>query len=186
MRNDRAGGDVQIAGEPGITAGDAPLGLRHQRFALLCHTQQCIARFGRHSMAAAGLVLIAASAAVALAGTTVAHFWTALILLGIGWNFGYVSATAMVASLYRPEESFRVQAFSEFALFGTVAAASFSSGRVLALAGWDVLNWIVLPVVGAMLVLLAVQGLSERRGAARSDPLRNSPEEQHINGLDPT
>ncbi|WP_181702918.1 MFS transporter [Chthonobacter albigriseus] len=122
-----------------------------------------IARFGKTPMVVAGLLLIAAAAVVALMGTGLFHFFTSLILLGIGWNFGFVGATAMVAEFYRPEEAFRVQAFNEFALFGTVALASFSSGKVLAGGGWEVVNWIVLPVVLGAVGLLAIESLSRSR-----------------------
>lgn len=125
-----------------------------------------IARFGKAPVVAAGLVLIALSAGVALAGVTLAHFFVALILLGVGWNFGFVGATAMVAELYRPEESFRVQAFNDAVLFSCVAAASFSSGGVLALSGWEMVNWIVLPVVALCLGLLVTGHRSPAPGAA--------------------
>jgi MFS family permease len=122
-----------------------------------------VGRFGKTRMASAGLLLIALSAVIALAGTTLAHFWIALILLGIGWNFGFVAATAMVAELYRPEEAFRVQAMNEFILFGFVALASFSAGKVLAGAGWDAVNWGVFPVVAVTLLALAAQSIADRR-----------------------
>ncbi|HZY67725.1 MAG TPA: MFS transporter, partial [Devosia sp.] len=87
-------------------------------------TGALIARFGKPGVAAAGLLLIAASATVALMGTSLWHFWIALVLLGVGWNFGFIASTAMVAELYRPEEAFRVQATNEFILFSVVAIAS--------------------------------------------------------------
>ncbi len=127
-------------------------------------TGSLIARFGKPAIAASGLVLIALAATVALSGTAIPHFWIALVLLGVGWNFGFIASTAMVAELYRPEEAFRLQAVNEFLLFGTVALASFSSGRVLAGAGWETVNWIVFPVVAVCLALIALQAVSERRG----------------------
>jgi MFS family permease len=129
-----------------------------------------VARWGKSTMAALGLVLIAVSAVVALTGTGLAQFWTALILLGIGWNFGFVASTAMVAELYRPEEAFRVQAMNEFILFAIVAMASFSAGKVLVGSGWETVNWIVFPVVAACLVLIAAQSIAERRSTAIAKP----------------
>lgn len=123
-----------------------------------------VARFGKTRMVAAGLLLIALAAVTALSGTSLAHFFLALILLGVGWNFGFVGATAMVTELYAPEEAFRVQAFNDAVLFGCVAAASFSAGGVLAVSGWDLVNWIVFPVVALCLGLLA---LDARNPAAR-------------------
>lgn len=131
-----------------------------------------IARFGKGPIVALGLLLIALSAVVGLTGTTLAHFFLALILLGIGWNFGFVGGTAMVATLYRPEEAFRVQAFNEFTLFGCVAVASFASGKVLALSGWDMVNWVVFPAVVVCLALLALEGFTRSRPTG---PVENAP-----------
>jgi MFS family permease len=121
-----------------------------------------IARFGKPGIAAAGLLLIAGSATVALLGTSLWHFWIALILLGIGWNFGFIAATAMVAELYKPEEAFRVQAMNEFILFSFVAAASFSSGGILVASGWTLVNQLVYPVVGVAVLLIVWQSLADR------------------------
>lgn len=128
-------------------------------------TGSLIGRFGKSSVAAAGFFLIAVAAGVALTGTGLWHFWISLILLGVGWNFGFIAATAMLAELYRPEESFKVQALNEFVLFGTVALASFSSGGLLASTGWTMINIIVLPVVAVCVVLIGMQRLAERRAA---------------------
>lgn len=131
-----------------------------------------IARFGKGPIVAAGLIIIGLSAVVALMGTTLAHFFIALILLGIGWNFGFVGGTSMVATLYRPEEAFRVQALNEFVLFTFVAAASFASGKVLAISGWEMVNWIVFPAVALCLLLLAAEAVFQRSrpGVAESAP----------------
>ena len=60
---------------------------------------------------------------VGIAGITVAHFWTALVLLGVGWNFAFIGATTMVTQCHRPEERNKVQAFNDFLIFGTMAVA---------------------------------------------------------------
>ncbi|MEQ1900700.1 MAG: MFS transporter [Devosia sp.] len=126
-------------------------------------TGNLIARFGKSSVAATGLLLIAASATVALSGTDLWQFWTALVLLGLGWNFGFIASTAMVAELYRPEEAFRVQAMNEFILFSIVAAASFSSGGILVSGGWTVVNILVYPIVAVCVLLIVLQALLEGR-----------------------
>jgi MFS family permease len=128
-------------------------------------TGNLIGRFGKGVIATTGFVLIGAAALVALTGTGIPQFWTALILLGVGWNFGFIAATAMLTDLYRPEEAFKVQALNEFVLFGIVALASFSSGGVLAAAGWTLVNIIVLPVVIACIGLIAWRAMMERRTA---------------------
>jgi MFS family permease len=129
-------------------------------------TGSLIARFGKSTIAAIGLLLIAVSATVALSGTDLWQFWTALILLGVGWNFGFVASTAMVAELYRPEEAFRVQAMNEFILFSIVAIASFSSGGILVASGWTLINIIVYPIVAVCIALIAAQALLDRRPPA--------------------
>lgn len=118
-------------------------------------TGSLIARFGTARMVAAGLVITAAAGLVALSGITVWHFWIALILLGVGWNFGYVGASAMVVECHRPEERNRVQSFNDFLIFGTMAVGSFSSGHVLTTYGWSWVNAIVFPPVFIGLALLA-------------------------------
>ncbi|WP_112663664.1 MFS transporter [Microvirga flavescens] len=120
-------------------------------------TGRLIQRFGKERVTAVGLVLIAVSATVGLSGLTVAHFWGALILLGIGWNFGFIGATALVTDCYRSEERARVQAINDFLVFGFVALASFSSGNLLSTDGWGTLNLLVYPPVAVALGLLAWQ-----------------------------
>ena len=125
-------------------------------------TGSLIARFGKPAIAATGLLLIAASATVALMGTGLWHFWVALVLLGVGWNFGFIASTAMVAELYRPEEAFRVQAMNEFILFSFVALASFSSGGLLVASGWTLVNVLVYPIVGISVLLIVWQAIAGR------------------------
>jgi hypothetical protein len=128
-------------------------------------TGNLIGRFGKGTIAITGFVLIGLAALVSFTGTGIPQFWIALILLGVGWNFAFIAATAMLTDLYRPEESFKVQAVNEFVLFGIVAIASFSSGGVLAGAGWTIVNVIVLPVVAACIGLIAWRAVMERRAA---------------------
>src|SRR4029079_16221401 len=116
--------------------------------------------FGVPRVTAVGLVLLALSAVVGLAGLTVAHFWIALVLLGVGWNFAFVGATTMVTDCYRPEERNKVQAFNDFLIFGSMAIGSFASGSMLAHYGWYLVNVVMLPVVavsGALLIWLTLR-----------------------------
>jgi MFS family permease len=117
-------------------------------------TGRLMVRFGKERVAAVGLALIAASAVVALKGVDVAHFWVALILLGLGWNFGFIGATAMVAECHTPSERNKVQGANDFLVFGTVATASFPAGSLLHHSGWDAINWVVLPVAALVLAPL--------------------------------
>jgi MFS family permease len=128
-------------------------------------TGSLITRFGAGRIAATGFVLIGLGALASFTGTGIPQFWANLILLGVGWNFGFIASTAMLTTLYRPEEAFKVQAVNEFVLFGFVALASFGSGGLLASTGWMVINIIVLPVVAVALALLAWRGIADRRTA---------------------
>ena len=123
-------------------------------------------RYGAERVIAAGFVLLLASAAVSIAGITLWHFWGGLVLLGVGWNFGFIGATAMVTQCHRPHERNQVQSFNDFLVFGSMAIGSFASGNILVLFGWAAVNEVVFPVVlvaGAMLLWLT---LRDRRLAA--------------------
>lgn len=126
-------------------------------------TGALIARFGKEAIIAVGLALLAGCAAIALAGIDVMHFWLALILLGLGWNFGFIGSTAMLTETYRPEERSKVQGLNDAILFSFVAVASFSSGKVFSLAGWGATNIVVFPVVGLCALALAATLLSRRK-----------------------
>jgi len=153
----------------GHTRGEAALGIQWHVLAMFgpsFFTGRLIARFGKHAITALGLLLIAAAALLALAGLELLHFWGALVLLGVGWNFGFIGATALVAECYRPQEARKVQALNDFLIFGTVAAASFGSGQLLHRAGWDNINWGMLPIIALALLLLGAQALARRRAKA--------------------
>jgi MFS family permease len=120
-------------------------------------TGKLIARYGKEKITALGLVLIAGAAAVALGGFDVGHFWMALILLGIGWNFGFIGATAMVTDCHTPAERGKAQGANDFIMFGTVACASFFAGSLLHASGWETINWLVFPTVALVLVPLILR-----------------------------
>ncbi len=128
-------------------------------------TGRLITRFGKERIAAVGLLLTGASGAVALAGLDLGHFWVALILLGIGWNFGFIGATAMVTECHSPEERGKAQGANDFIIFGVVAAASFFSGNLLHASGWETINWLIFPAVALVLVPLLWRAATMRRSA---------------------
>lgn len=141
----------------GLSTDDATLGISWHVMAMFgpsFFTGSLIHRFGAERIVAIGLVLLIGCAAVALSGLELWHFWTALILLGLGWNFGFIGATAMVAASYHPSEKGKVQGFHDFVLFGSVAFASLMSGAVYNAWGWTMLNWLVFPVVALCFVAL--------------------------------
>ena len=73
------------------------------------------------------------------------HFWASLVLLGLGWNFGFVGASAMVLDCYRPEERTRVQSMNDFAVFGSMVVGSFVSGGLLNSYGWEMVCLVSFP-----------------------------------------
>jgi MFS family permease len=112
------------------------------------------ARLGAEKVVAMGLVTLMACAIVAHMGIELWNFWGALVLLGIGWNFGFIGSTAIVASTYRPHEADKVQGFHDICLFGLVAMSSFSSGKVFTSLGWSFMNLFIWPVAILCLVLI--------------------------------
>jgi MFS family permease len=91
-------------------------------------------------------------------GITVAHFWIGLILLGVGWNFGFIASSAMVVQTHRPEERTKVQSFNDFLVFGVMAVMSFLSGGLLAWSGWALVNWFAFGPLAIALVALLIGG----------------------------
>jgi len=146
----------------GHSVGNAALGIQWHVLAMFAPsfiTGALVSRFGPVPIVAAGLAMLAASAGVGFAGITVGHFWSALVLLGVGWNFAFVGATTMLLDCYRPQERTKVQSFNDFLIFGTMTVGSFASGAMLAHFGWYLVNLVMLPVVavaGAMLAWLAL------------------------------
>lgn len=104
-------------------------------------TGNLIVRFGAGRITALGLVLTAVSVAVGLGGMDVMHFWWSLILLGVGWNFGFLGASALVLECHRPEERTRVQSLNDFIVFSLMAIGSFFSGGLLSAYGWSTVLW---------------------------------------------
>ncbi|SDB14542.1 MFS transporter [Bauldia litoralis] len=150
----------------GLGEDNAALGIQWHVLAMFgpsFFTGRLIARFGAEAIITVGMALLAGCAAVALSGIALAHFWIALILLGVGWNFGFIGATAMLTQTYRPEERSKVQGLNDFLVFGTVATASFGSGSIFSSFGWDWINLAVFPVVVVCVLGVAVAVFSRRR-----------------------
>lgn len=126
-------------------------------------TGHLIVRFGVERIVALGLIILTASGVVALSGTELMHFFGALVLLGLGWNFGFIGATTMLASAHTPEERGRVQGMNDMIVFGCVTLASLASGGLMnctggsAVAGWTFVNLAMVPfllLAGGALVWL--------------------------------
>ncbi len=125
-------------------------------------TGSLILRFGVRPMMAIGLSLIVVAASIALLGTAIWNFWLGLALLGIGWNFAFISATTLVTECHDPHERNKVQAFNDFLVFGSMAIGSFSSGALLARYGWAAVNEMVYPVIFVAALLLVWGSLVRR------------------------
>mgnify|MGYP000214901708 CR=1 FL=1 len=129
-------------------------------------TGHLIARFGVHKVVAAGLIILAAAGAVALQGVTLGNFFGALILLGLGWNFGFIGATTMLASAHSVEERGRMQGMNDLLVFGGVTMASLASGGLMncsggnPVEGWTAVNLAMAPflvLAGGALIWLALR-----------------------------
>ena len=129
-------------------------------------TGHVIARIGAARVVTIGLVILAGAGGMALAGVELFHFFGALILLGVGWNFGFIGATAMLTAHHTPQERGRLQGMNDLIVFGGVTLASLSSGGLMNCsggtveAGWQAVNIAMLPfltLAGGALIWLAFQ-----------------------------
>jgi MFS family permease len=153
----------------GLTVGDSNFSIQWHIVAMFgpsFFTGTLISRFGAVKIAAIGLVLEAVAAAIGLSGISAMHFWISLIVLGIGWNFGFVGASALVLETHLPQERNKVQAFNDFIVFGMMAVGSFSSGHLLASYGWSMVNIVVLPPVALALFCLVLTAFAARARVA--------------------
>jgi MFS family permease len=134
-------------------------------------TGHLIARFGVEKVMATGLVILAGAGAVAIAGVQLENFFIALVLLGLGWNFGFIGATAMLTGSHAPEERGRMQGLNDLIVFGGVTLASFASGGLMNCSGesvaegWKLVNFAMLPflvLAGGALIWLALRPRESR------------------------
>jgi MFS family permease len=110
-------------------------------------TGSLIKRFGVLNIQMAGVVLMFACIALALSGVTLMHFWWALFLLGVGWNFLYIGGTTLLTETYKPAERAKVQGGNDFMVFGVQAVSSLSAGALVLGGGWSTLNLYAIPAV---------------------------------------
>ncbi|WP_299353384.1 MFS transporter [uncultured Shimia sp.] len=119
-------------------------------------TGHLIARFGVEKIMALGLLILAAAGAVALQGVELENFFIALILLGVGWNFGFIGATTMLAGAHEPSERGRMQGLNDLIVFGGVTVASLASGGLMNCSGGDaVTGWTSVNLAMAPFLMLA-------------------------------
>ncbi|MDP2371079.1 MFS transporter [Rhodoferax sp.] len=127
-------------------------------FAPSFFTGSLIKRFGALPMMQTGFVLLLGHVAVTLLGSEFLHFLSGLLLLGVGWNFAFVSGTTLLTQTYRPAEQLKVQAVNEFVIFGLVALSTLSAGWLYQRFGWIALNLAVVPLLALALLSTSVMG----------------------------
>lgn len=121
-----------------------------------------IEKFGVTRLMFAGALGLLATSIIGLQGHTYLHYWWALMLLGVGWNFLYVGGTTLLTYTYSMAERFRAQAVNEFLVFGTSATASLLAGTVMYFFGWTTLMLVPIPILVAICAALLL---------VRKDPL---------------
>ncbi|MGK2951053.1 MAG: MFS transporter [Thiobacillus sp.] len=135
-------------------------------FAPSFFTGSLIKRYGAPRIMQIGFILLLGNVAVALSGVEFLHFLSALILLGVGWNFAFIGGTTLLTQAYRPAEQLKMQAVNEFSVFGLVALATLSAGWLYDRFGWVTLNLAVVPLLIAALIATIGIERSLRRTAA--------------------
>ena len=131
-------------------------------------TGDLIKRFGAMKVIISGTLLNFAAISIALSGVTVWHFWVALVVLGIGWNFMFIGGTALLTETYQPQEKSRVQGFNDMLVFATMAVSSSSAGVLVNAKGWEIVNYAAIPFI--TIALIAALWLALRRTDALPKP----------------
>ena len=130
-------------------------------FAPSFFTGTVVSRLGHLPVIVLGLVLLGAAAIIAVSGVELPYFYLALIVLGLGWNFGFIGATSLLGTTHTAEEQAKVQGLNDFLVFGLVTVASFSSGALLHAYGWTAVQLAVAPplvLAGAAVLWLTITG----------------------------
>ncbi len=128
-------------------------------------TGSLIARFGVLRVMLAGMLILAAHVVLTFTGTSFTSFASALIMLGVGWNFLYIGGTTLLTTTYSPAEKSRAQATNDMIIFVVGLACSFSAGGLLQALGWQAMNAILLPWLGLAALALIWFGQRSRRFA---------------------
>lgn len=129
-------------------------------------TGSLIRRFGVANVMFAGVGLLFVAIGIALSGISVPHFWLALVILGVGWNFLYIGGTTLIAGAATPAERAKTQGANDLIIFIVLGTSSFSSGLLLETNGWRTINLLALPVAAAIAVAIAWFALKNRGAAA--------------------
>jgi MFS family permease len=127
-------------------------------------TGQLIRRFGEVRLMLCGAIIMLVCIGINLHGVSEWHFWSALFLLGLGWNWMFICATSFLTKAYRPAEKARTQAANEFLVFGTVTFSALAAGWLESSLGWQAMNALMIPVVGfTLLAILLLEPLRRQQ-----------------------
>ncbi|QFT59721.1 Major Facilitator Superfamily protein [Sulfitobacter sp. THAF37] len=135
-------------------------------FAPSFFTGHLIGRFGVERIMGLGILILGIAGVVALQGVALENFYIALVLLGLGWNFGFIGATTMLAGAHAPHERGRMQGLNDLIVFGGVTMASLASGGLMNCSGgspaegWAAVNWAMIPflvLAGGSLTWLVIR-----------------------------
>ncbi len=108
-------------------------------------TGHLIKKFGHSNIMYIGVLFFVVTIILSLFEQTFANYMVALIFLGLGWNFLFISGTSLVVLTYKEEDKFRVQGINDLIVFSTMALASLSAGILLSLTSWTTMNLICIP-----------------------------------------
>ncbi len=124
-------------------------------------TGYLVNRFGLFKIMASGVLILLVCLGVGLIAAKLLHYWLALVLLGVGWNFLFVGGTILLTQSYRPVERFKSQALNDFVIFGIQAISSLSAGTLIYFGGWEMLNYLSMPLLAVMLLVLLLRPRSK-------------------------
>jgi predicted MFS family arabinose efflux permease len=149
----------------GLPFGDAAFVISSHVIAMFAPsfvTGRLIRRLGLLPVMFTGALLNLGVIGVALSGLSLTHFWWALVLLGVGWNFLYIGATTLLTETYRPEEFAKAQGANDQVIFIVMAISSITSGMTVTAAGWERVNLFALPLVALVALALVWFAFHER------------------------
>ena len=124
-------------------------------------TGSLIARFGLGRILMAGCLIMVGTAVTSLLGSTLVHFWVALVLLGVGWNFLFIGGSTLLATLHTEAERGKVQGVNDLVIFTLVTVGSLMSGTLLHHLGWETMNLLMLAPISVVALSILWMRLSQ-------------------------
>ncbi|MEE4251388.1 MAG: MFS transporter, partial [Alcanivoracaceae bacterium] len=125
-------------------------------------TGSLIARFGVSQIILTGCALLAGTALVASHGSSLLHFFCALVLLGVGWNFLFIGGSTLLTGTHSETERGKVQGTNDLLIFAMVTISSLLAGKLLHLLGWASMNLAMLPLISLVAITTLWLALRQR------------------------